>query len=120
MRRRGRRPSFRTLPLAADGYPREKVYCGDLEPPEIELVLQEISAGLEDDIHLAAFVTSCAGDCLSTSETVALTAAMVRVGARYRWTAPKVAEKHCIGGLPGNCSSMIVAPIFAAAGLVIP
>lgn len=52
MRRRGRRPSFRTLPLASDGYPREKVYGGDLEPPEIELVLQEISAGLEDDILL--------------------------------------------------------------------
>jgi thymidine phosphorylase len=45
---------------------------------------------------------------------------MVKVGDRLHWTAPHVADKHCIGGLPGNRTSMIVVPIIAAAGLVIP
>ena len=31
-----------------------------------------------------------------------------------------VVDKHCIGGIPGNRTSMIVVPIVAAHGLVIP
>ena len=107
-------------PLASDGYLRKKVYGGRLEPEEIGLIVREIGSGLYDDIHLAAFVTACAGDRLDDGETTALTAAMVKAGDRLSWTAPKVADKHCIGGLPGNRTSMIVVPIIAAAGLVIP
>ena len=107
-------------PLASDGYLRKKVYGGRLEADEIGLIVREISTGLYDDIHLAAFVTACAGDRLDDGETTALTAAMVKVGDRLAWKAPKVADKHCIGGLPGNRTSMIVVPIIAAAGLVIP
>ncbi len=107
-------------PLASDSYLRKKVYGGGLEAGEIEQIVREITGGLYDDIHLAAFVTACAGDRLDLAETVALTAAMVKVGESLKWTAPKVADKHCIGGLPGNRTSMIVVPIIAAAGLVIP
>ena len=35
-------------------------------------------------------------------------------------TAPIVVDKHCIGGIPGNRTSMIVVPIVAAHGLTIP
>ncbi len=107
-------------PLASDGFLRKKVYGGGLQPPEIELIVREVAAGLYDDIHLAALVTACAGDRLDQAETVALTASMLNVGDRLKWKAPKVADKHCIGGLPGNRTSMIVVPIVAAAGLVIP
>jgi len=31
-----------------------------------------------------------------------------------------VVDKHCIGGIPGNRTSMIVVPIVAAHGLLIP
>ena len=107
-------------PLASDGYLRKKVYGGGLQPAEIDLIITEIAEGHYDDIHLAAFVTACAGDRLDQAETVALTAAMVKAGERLDWSVPKVADKHCIGGLPGNRTSMIVVPIIAAAGLVIP
>lgn len=107
-------------PLASDSHLRKKVYGGGLEATEIDLIVQEITAGLYDDIHLAAFVTACAGERLSAAETVALTAAMIKVGERLDWAVPRVADKHCIGGLPGNRTSMIVVPIIAAAGLVIP
>jgi thymidine phosphorylase len=107
-------------PLASDSYLRKKVYGGGLESSELELIIQEVSAGLYDDIHLAAFVTACAGERLSAAETVALTAAMIKVGDKLDWDVPRVADKHCIGGLPGNRTSMIVVPIIAAAGLVIP
>lgn len=107
-------------PLASDSYLRKKVYGGGLQAAEIDLVVGEIAGGLYDDIHLAAFVTACAGDRLDQAETVGLTAAMVKAGERLDWKSSKVADKHCIGGLPGNRTSMIVVPIIAAAGLVIP
>lgn len=107
-------------PLASDSYLRKKVYGGSLEASEIELLIREVTDGLYDDIHLAAFVTACAGDRLDEAETVALTAAMTNTGKKLSWPVEKVADKHCIGGLPGNRTSMIVVPIVAAAGLVIP
>lgn len=107
-------------PLSSDSLLRKKVYGGSLDASEIDLIIQEISSGLYDEIHLAAFVTACAGDRLDQAETVALTDAMIKVGERLSWNAPKVADKHCIGGLPGNRTSMIVVPIIAAAGLLIP
>ena len=36
------------------------------------------------------------------------------------WDTPIVVDKHCIGGIPGNRTSMIVVPIVAAHGLMIP
>ena len=111
---------FHPPPLNSDSYLRKKVYGGSLEANELALIIDEVTQGLYDDIHLAAFLTSCAGDRLSAAETIDLTAAMTNAGSRLEWKAPKVADKHCIGGLPGNRTSMIVVPIIAAAGLLIP
>ncbi|MGH7616650.1 MAG: thymidine phosphorylase, partial [Gemmatimonadaceae bacterium] len=36
------------------------------------------------------------------------------------WGRAPIVDKHCIGGLPSNRTSMIVVPIVAACGLVIP
>ncbi|MDP1702729.1 MAG: ATP-dependent metallopeptidase FtsH/Yme1/Tma family protein [Aestuariivirga sp.] len=60
-----------------------------------------------DDIQLAAFVTSCASDRLDMRETIDLTWAVVAVGEKLTWGAGRIADKHCVGGLPGNRTSMI-------------
>ena len=45
---------------------------------------------------------------------------MARAGTQLKWPSPIVVDKHCIGGIPGNRTSMIVVPIVAAHGLTIP
>src|SRR6476469_1308293 len=45
---------------------------------------------------------------------------MARAGTHLKWPNPIVVDKHCIGGIPGNRTSMIVVPIVAAHGLTIP
>ena len=45
---------------------------------------------------------------------------MVDSGERLDWQEPIVADKHCIGGIPGNRTSMLVVPIVAAHGMLIP
>jgi thymidine phosphorylase len=107
-------------PLASESYLRKKVYGGQLGRDEIFTIIRDVSGGAYDDIQLAAFVTACAGDRLDIRETVDLTAAMVEVGEKLSWGKDRVADKHCVGGLPGNRTSMIVVPIIAAAGLLIP
>jgi thymidine phosphorylase len=36
------------------------------------------------------------------------------------WGHAPIVDKHCVGGLPGNRTSMIIVPIVAACGLTIP
>ncbi len=46
--------------------------------------------------------------------------AMARVGRRLDWHEHPVVDKHCIGGIPGNRTSMLVVPIVAAHGMLCP
>lgn len=99
---------------------RAKVYGHRLDAGAFNAVIGDVAAGRYSDLYLAAFVTACAGDRLDLSETVALTRAMVAVGHRLDWGRETVVDKHCVGGLPGNRTTLLVVPIVAACGLTMP
>jgi thymidine phosphorylase len=99
---------------------RAKVFGNRLDDEAIGAIVRDVAAGRYSDLHLAAFVTASAGGRLDIDETVALTRAMVDVGARLEWPDEIVADKHCVGGLPGNRTTLIVVPIVAACGVAIP
>ena len=60
------------------------------------------------------FVLACALQRLDVDELAAFTQAMIDCGSSLRFDAPIVADKHCIGGVPGNRTTMIVVPILAS------
>jgi thymidine phosphorylase len=99
---------------------RAKVYGEKLQPAAIESIVRDIVAGRYSDIELAAFVTAFAEEAVDFDEATALTRAMVDTGDRLYWGRSPIVDKHCVGGLPGNRTSMIVVPIVAACGLTIP
>lgn len=107
-------------PVASESFIRAKAYGERLDGAAFTAIIGDIAKGLFSDLHLAAFVTACAGDRLDLEETTNLTKAMIGVGDRISWTYPIVADKHCVGGLPGNRTTMLVVPIIAALGLPIP
>ncbi len=107
-------------PLASLSAVRAKVYGDRLEEPAIRSIIRDIAAGRYSAIHLSAFVTACAGGRLDLEETVALTRAMVDVGDRLAWPATPIVDKHSVGGLPGNRTTMIVVPVLAALGFTMP
>lgn len=107
-------------PLESLGHVRAKVYGRRLTGEAIRAVIGDVAAGRYSDLQLAAFVTACAGDRLDQEETVALARAMVDAGERIAWGEGLVMDKHCVGGLPGNRTSMVVVPIVAACGLRMP
>jgi thymidine phosphorylase len=57
---------------------------------------------------------------MTSDELLALVHAMAQAGTQLTWNRSIVVDKHCIGGIPGNRTSMIVVPIVAAHGLPIP
>lgn len=99
---------------------RAKVYGARLSPPAILDVVRDIAAGHYSDIDLAAFVTALAASKPDDGEAIALTRAMIDTGERLYWGRSPIVDKHCVGGLPGNRTSMIIVPIVAACGLTMP
>lgn len=107
-------------PVFSERFVRAKAYGETLDGAALKAIITDVAKQEYSDLHLAAFVTACAGDRLSDDETIDLTRAMIDVGERIKWPYPLVADKHCVGGLPGNRTTMIVVPIIAALGLPIP
>ena len=107
-------------PIESERFVRAKAYGERLPDAALGAIVGDIAKGLYSDLHLAAFVTACAGNRLDLDETIGLTRAMIAVGDRISWPYPIVADKHCVGGLPGNRTTMLVVPIVAALGLPIP
>jgi thymidine phosphorylase len=99
---------------------RAKIFGRPLSADAASSIVTDICAGRYSDIEMAAFITACSGSRLDLAESVALTRAMTAAGQRLQWDAPVVVDKHCVGGLPGNRTTLLVVPIVAACGLVIP
>ena len=107
-------------PVLSLSHVRSKIYGNPLSLPQIESIIGDIVVGHYSDIDIASFLTTCAGNRMSSAEISALTQAMVNSGQRVSWNRPLVVDKHCVGGLPGNRTTPIVVAIVAAYGLTIP
>lgn len=107
-------------PLESLRVVRGKLYGHGFVPATLGAVIRDIAQGRYADIELATFISACAGDRMTRDETVALTRAMIEVGSRLDWGQTPIADKHCVGGLPGNRTTLLVVPIVASAGLTMP
>ena len=99
---------------------RAKIGGATLSEDELTAVIRDVAENRYSKIEIAAFLIACAS-FMTTDEVLGLTRAMVAAGTRLTWDGWfPIADKHCIGGIPGNRTSMIVVPIVAAHGLAIP
>ena len=105
-------------PESLDGV-RRKIAGETLDDDAIKAIIDDLAAYRYSDIETTAFLVGVAG-FLSTGELFALTRAMADAGTKLAWDHPVVVDKHCIGGIPGNRTSMLVVPIVAAHGLIMP
>jgi thymidine phosphorylase len=98
---------------------RAKIMGRTLEPQDVVSIVADITAHRYSDMEIAALLVSSARFMTST-ELLAFARSMADAGTRLTWDRPMVVDKHCIGGIPGNRTSMIVVPLVAAHGLTIP
>lgn len=99
---------------------RAKIHGRRLDAAQIGDIIADVAGERYTDMQIAAFLTACAGNRMSEPEIVGLTRAMLRTGEQLHWPVPVVADKHCVGGLPGNRTTPVVVAIAAAAGLLMP
>ncbi len=101
-------------------YIRKKLDNHELSEPEISEVVKDIVSNRLTELELSYFISACYTNKLSMKETAALAKAIVKSGEKLKFGDGKIVDKHCIGGVPGNRTTMIVIPICIAAGLKFP
>ncbi len=107
-----------TPPQSLDSV-RSKIQGHVLDAAEIGAIIDDVVHYRYSDMEIAAFLLGSAS-FMTSGELLALARAMADAGTQLTWDRKIVVDKHCIGGIPGNRTSMIVVPIVAAHGLMIP
>lgn len=101
-------------------YIKKKIDGKKLSKDEIRTIMNELMQNRLSDPELSSFITSVYIHGMSEDEVVGLTESVVATGKTLELGRRPVCDKHCIGGVAGNRTTMVVVPIIAAAGLYIP
>ncbi|MBW2966967.1 AMP phosphorylase [Candidatus Woesearchaeota archaeon] len=91
-----------------------------LDADEMDQIVQDIVHNRLTSVEITYFVAAGYMHGIDLNETVALTKAMIHTGQVLKPACRPVVDKHCIGGVPGNRTTMIVVPILVAAGYCVP
>lgn len=86
---------------------------------EIYAVMNSISKDRLSEVLTTYFAASGYSKGFSDQELYYLTKAMIETGEQLEFKGI-VADKHSIGGVPGTRTTLIVVPVVAAAGFLIP
>lgn len=98
---------------------KKKLLGKDIDYEDAYAVMNQFSKRELGDIFVAYFAAASFREGFNDEELYFLTKAMVNTGKRFTFPGI-VADKHSIGGLPGTRASLIIVPIIAAAGYLIP
>ncbi len=98
---------------------QKKLVGKKLTYKEIFSIMDEIANDRLGDVLTTYFAASGYSKGFSYDEIYFLTKAMIETGEKLEFKGI-VADKHSIGGLPGTRATMIIVPIIASAGFLIP
>lgn len=99
---------------------RHKLEGKELNKEELFDITKDIVNDALSEVELTAFIVASYCRGLSLEETFNLTNAMVQTGEILDFGKGMIFDKHSIGGVPGNRTTMIIIPIIASQGLKIP
>lgn len=87
---------------------------------EILQIVKDTVEGNLSEGEIASFVTALDMRGLDLDEAASMSLAMVETGKKLNLNKKIILDKHSVGGIPGDKTTMIVVPIIAAAGFTIP
>jgi AMP phosphorylase len=101
-------------------YITKKLNGSSLSKKEIFSIIKDIVNNALTEAEIAYFVSGVYENGMTMRETLNLTEAVYETGHKLKWREHLVADKHSIGGIPGNRTTPIVVSICAAAGVLMP
>ncbi len=107
-------------PPKSMGAVRRKIIGESLSQQDFDTISRDIVEHRYSKMEIAAFLVACSQSGLERDEILYLTRSMLESGKQLDWDENLVADKHCIGGVPGNRASMLIVPIVSAHGMLIP
>lgn len=98
---------------------RKKLEGRSLSRLEIDSIIKDVVQDRLSDIEIASFLTALHERGMVMDEVASLSVSMAENGKRMRW-GRTIFDKHSIGGVPGDKTSILLVPTIAAAGFTIP
>jgi len=98
---------------------KNKLGGATLSYEQLRGIINDIASNHLMNVEIAYFVSAAYTRGFSLEEVYNLTKAMIETGSKIEWSKVAV-SKHCIGGVSGNRTTMLLVPILAAAGLLMP
>ncbi|MBR9701589.1 thymidine phosphorylase [Candidatus Pacearchaeota archaeon] len=99
---------------------KKKLNKEPLSQAEINEIIKDIVNNSLYESEIALFISAMYKQGMSTKETIYLTKAILNSGNRLGLKNKFIADKHGIGGIPGNRTTPIIVSICAAGGLIMP
>lgn len=100
---------------------RKKMKGDAISYDEMFAIIKDISENKLDEIMMTYYVASSFFYPTTDLEMYQTAKAMAENGEMFRYPEGEiVADKHCIGGVPGNETTMILIPLIASLGIKIP
>lgn len=99
---------------------KKKINGERLQENKIKAIVKDVVEHHLSDAEIAAFLAALHIRGISMIEIAALSKAMVETGSTLRLDKKPILDKHSIGGIPGDKTTILITPIIAAAGLTIP
>ena len=99
---------------------RNKLSGKKLLYPEIREIVQDLVDGNLSENEISAFVTALHIDKIDLDEATSLSRSMVDTGKTLSIDKKIIVDKHSIGGVPGDKTTLLVVPILASQGFTIP
>lgn len=107
-------------PLLSIEFVKKRLHGEKCSEMEVGEIARDISKGRYSPTELSTFIISAHLNPFSDSELYSFIKTVVECGKRLKHKTSPVVDKHCIGGIPGNRTSMIIVPIVASLGITIP
>ena len=99
---------------------KKKLNKKRLSEIEINEIIDDIMKDFLSEAEIALFVSAMYENGMNLQETIFLIKAIMKSGKTFKLKNKIIADKHSIGGIPGNRTTPIVVPICAAGGLIFP
>ncbi|MEM2320550.1 MAG: AMP phosphorylase [Candidatus Bathyarchaeia archaeon] len=99
---------------------RSKLGGRRLTYEEMYEIVRDVVSGRLSEVELSAFIVTLHAFGLDLDEAASLSLAMVETGSKLDLKKPLIVDKHSIGGVPGDKTTLLAVPIIAASGLTIP